>query len=129
MSYLFKLRHCQRCAKISTFNFSRAAYKNMNQSIVTFEIKNFDNLLAHMWIKILISLNSADKYAFIEEAKLFTNMLKEMKKNPVQPAADIFKFELDQDKKSWQDILEEQRKINGREKKVLFSRNVFLLLF
>jgi len=55
----------------------------------------------------------AEKYAFIEEAKLFTNMLKEMKKNPVKPASQIFKFELDQDNELWQAILQEELEIDG----------------
>ena len=40
-------------------------------------------------------------------------MLKEMRKNPVKPASQIFKFELDQDDKLWQAILQEELQIDG----------------
>ena len=40
-------------------------------------------------------------------------MLKEMKKNPVKPASQIFKFELDQDNELWQAILKEELQIDG----------------
>merc|ERR1712227_1002509 len=38
-----------------------------------------------------------DKFAFIEEAKIFANMLKEMKEHPIKPAAQIFSSELSKD--------------------------------
>ena len=55
-------------------------------------------------------------------------MLKEMKKNPVTPASQIFKFELDQDKESWQDILQEEHEIDGWSEK-FFEKLYILLLF
>ena len=52
-------------------------------------------------------------------------MLKEMKKNPVKPASQIFKFELDQDKESWQDILQEEHEIDGGSEK--FFEKLYIL--
>merc|ERR1712227_1164591 len=67
----------------------------------------------------------SDKFAFIEEAKLFAKMLKEMKRHPFKPAAQIFSSELSKDIKNFESFdtkiqqLEEQleNKQNEEEKK------------
>jgi len=67
----------------------------------------------------------SDKFAFIEEAKLFAKMLQEMKRHPIKPAAQIFSSELSKDIKNFESFdtkiqqLEEQLEIkqNEEEKK------------
>ena len=48
-------------------------------------------------------------------------MLKEMKNNPVKPASQIFKFELNQDNELWQAILQEEIEIDGIVEKFLYN--------
>merc|ERR1712135_51043 len=67
----------------------------------------------------------SDKFAFIEEAKLFAKMLQEMKRHPIKPTAQIFSSELSKDIKNFESFdtkiqqLEEQleNKQNEEEKK------------
>ena len=46
-------------------------------------------------------------------------MLKEMQTHPVKPASQIFRVELEQDKATWQAILQEETSIDGFINKII----------
>merc|ERR1712135_66510 len=72
----------------------------------------------------------SDKFAFIEEAKLFAKMLQEMKRHPIKPAAQIFSSELSKDIKNFESFdtkiqqLEEQLENKQNEEEQKLIRNV-----
>ena len=56
----------------------------------------------------------ADKYVFVEEAKLLVNHLKEMKNHPIVPSAKIHKIELDADIAAYNALLHREQEIDNR---------------
>ena len=64
-------------------------------------------------------LNSDDdKSVFIEEAKLFYNILLEMKKHPIEPSAQIFKIELNNDIDRFNKVLTREKEIDEKQAEI-----------
>jgi len=61
-----------------------------------------------------IPITDDDKFAFIEEAKQFTSILKEMKTHPVIPSAKIFEVELKKDATEFEALLAKEKEIDDK---------------